>query len=156
MYMKYASIDGAVATKGFEKWIELTSFSWGVGRAIGTAARGAENREGSEPSISEITVTKNFDRSSPKLLAEAWGGKMDSTVNIKFTTTSKNAVVTYLEWELTNTGISGYSVSGGGDTPTESLSLNFTKIQMKHSPLDPSISGGPQSVNYDLTQMQGG
>ena len=33
IYMKFGSIDGAVTTKGFEKWIELNSFQWGVGRA---------------------------------------------------------------------------------------------------------------------------
>ena len=35
IYMKYGDIDGAVTTTGFEKWIELSSFQWGVGRGIG-------------------------------------------------------------------------------------------------------------------------
>ena len=53
IYMKWDGIDGAVTTKEFEKWIELDSFQFGVGRAIGTAARGAATREASEPSISD-------------------------------------------------------------------------------------------------------
>ena len=58
IYMKWDGIDGAVTTQGFEKWIELNSFQWGVGRAIGTAARGAATREASEPNVSEIVITK--------------------------------------------------------------------------------------------------
>ena len=64
VYMNWDGIDGAVTTKGFEKWIELSSFQWGVGRAIGTAARGAATREATEPNISEIVVSKRLDKAS--------------------------------------------------------------------------------------------
>jgi len=37
LYMKYGDIKGAVTTDGFKDWIELNSFQWGVGRAIGSA-----------------------------------------------------------------------------------------------------------------------
>ncbi|HXT81678.1 MAG TPA: type VI secretion system tube protein Hcp [Acetobacteraceae bacterium] len=154
IYMKYGSIDGSVTTEGFAKWIECNSFQWGVGRAIGSAARGATTREGSEPSLSEIVVTKAMDKASPKLLQDAWGGTMDSKVTIKFTTTTKNKVEDFLIYELENTGLSGYSVSSGGDTPSESLSLNFSKITETFKGLDPKTSGTPETVGYDLTQMK--
>ena len=35
---------------------------------------------------------------------------------------------TFLTYELSDTGLSGYSDLGGGDAPTERLSLNFTKV----------------------------
>ena len=57
----------AVYDHGFEKWIELSSFQWGVGRAIGTPRAVRHTREGSEPSISEVVVTKRMDKASPKL-----------------------------------------------------------------------------------------
>ena len=154
IYMKYGSIDGAATTQGFQKWIELDSFQWGVGRAIGTAARGAQTRESSEPSISEITVTKRMDAGTPKLLQDALAGHLDNKVEIKFTTTTKGEVVDFLGYELTNTGISGYSVSSGGDLPTESLSLNFTKIALTYKGTDPAISSNPVTVGYDLTLMK--
>jgi len=110
IYMSYGSVKGSVTTEGFDKWIELNSFQWGVGRAIGTAARGSTTREHSEPSLSEITVTKVMDTSSPKLFLDAVGGKLDNKVQIKFTTTAKGKVETFLTFELENTGISGYSM----------------------------------------------
>jgi type VI secretion system secreted protein Hcp len=155
IYLKYAAIKGSVTTDGFKDWIELHSFQAGVGRAIGTAARGSANREGSEPSISEITVTKQMDVASVPLLQDAWGGAMDSKVTVKFTTTTKNAVVTYLVYDMENVGLSGFSFSSGGDLPTESLSLNFTKITVTYSGMDPATKASPQSASYDLTQMKG-
>ena len=151
--MKMDGVDGAVTTKGFEKWIEVNSFQCGVGRAIGTAARGSATREASEPSISEIVVTKRLDKSSTKLFQDAVGGDLSKTVKFKFTTTTKDKVDTFLAYELTNCGLSGYSISSGGDAPTESLSLNFTKIMMTYTERDPSIGGSPDTVGYDLTTM---
>lgn len=154
IYMKYGSIKGSVTTEGFKDWIELDTFQWGVGRAVGTAARGAYSREHSEPTISEITVTKRSDIASPKLLLDAVGGKLDNKVEIKFTTTTKGKVETFLAYKLENTGLSGYSMSSGGDMPVEHLSLNFTKITETFTGFDPAISGSPETVGYDLTQMK--
>lgn len=40
--------------------------------------------------------------------------------------------------------ISGYSVSSGGDTPSESLSLNFTKVEMRdHRHDNKGAAGSP-------------
>ena len=83
IYCKYGDIKGAVTTDGFKDWIELNSFQWGASRHIGTAARGATTREHSEPSLSEVTVTKLQDVSSPKLFLDSVAGKMDNKVTIK-------------------------------------------------------------------------
>ena len=156
IYMKFGSINGAVTTKGFEKWIELGSCQLGVNRSIGTAARGLKNREGSEPSFSEIVVTKNQDESSPKLLEDAWGGDLGTKVQLKFTTTTKNAVETFLSIELENCGISSYSMSSHAEgIPMESLALNYTKITFAQTASDAKVGGSPVRVAYDLTMMKG-
>jgi type VI secretion system secreted protein Hcp len=152
--MKYGSIKGAVTTEGFKDWIELTSFQWGAGRGIGTAARGSTSREHSEPNLSEVTVTKVGDVASPKLFLDAVAGELNNKVTIKFTTTTKNKVETFLTYELENTGLSHYSLSSSGDMPMESLSLNFTKISKTFIGMDPATKGNPETVGYDLTQMK--
>jgi type VI secretion system secreted protein Hcp len=154
LYMKYGDIKGAVTTDGFKDWIELNSFQWGASRHIGTAARGATTREHSEPSLSEITVTKLTDVASPKLFLDSVAGKLDSKVTIKFTTTTKGKVETFLTYELENTGLSHYSMSSGGEAPMESLALNYTKITETFTGHDPGISGSPETVGYDLSQMK--
>ena len=151
IYMNWDGVTGDVTTQGFEKWIELTSFQWGVGRGIGSAMSGQASRESSIPSVSEIVVTKRMDGSSPGLWTDSVAGQLNTTVKIAFTTTSQGATTQFLNYELTNTGLSGYSLSSGGDMPTESLSLNFTKVVWSFTGTDPSVQGTPVTQGYDLT-----
>ncbi len=154
IYMKFGSIAGRVTTDGFKEWIELSSFQLGVGRAVGTGA-GGQQREGSHPNISEVTVTKVFDEASPKLYQDALAGAFDTKVDLKFTTTTKNKIDTFLHYELSQCGVSAYSVHSGGDNPVESISLNFTKIMLAPSPLDDK--GSPKAgakISYDLAVMK--
>jgi len=123
LYMKYGDIKGAVTTDGFKDWIELNSFQWGTSRQIDSAARGSTARGHSEPNLSEVTVTKPTDVASPKLFLDAVAGKLDSKVTIKFTSTTKGKVETFLTYEMENAGLSHDSLSSGGEAPMESLSL---------------------------------
>lgn len=155
IYMKYGAINGSVTTDGFKDWIELTSFQWGVGRSVNSPSKGEDTREGSEPSVSEVVVSKRMDKSSPKLWQDAVGGDFSTTVTIAMTTTTKDKVDTYLQYELKETGLSGYSASGAGtDPPAESLSLNFAQVTWKYTGRDAKISGNPEVVGWDLTQQK--
>jgi type VI secretion system secreted protein Hcp len=154
IYLKYGSIKGPVTTDGFKDWIELNSFQWGASRNISSAVRGALSREHSEPSLSEVTVTKLTDIASPKLFLESVAGKLDTKVTIKFTTTSKGKVETFLTFEFEDVGVSHYSMSSGGDMPMESMALNYTKISKTFTGMDPGISGSPETVGYSLTEMK--
>jgi type VI secretion system secreted protein Hcp len=153
IYMKFGAINGDVETAGFDKWIELNSFQWGVGRGIGSPVGGAQNREASAPSISEITVSKRMDITSVPLLMDAVLGELNTKVEIKFTTTTKNKTTTFLAYELTDCGLSGYSITSGGDMPTESLSLNFTKILETFSGMDAATQAKPVSTTINLAKI---
>jgi type VI secretion system secreted protein Hcp len=154
IYMQYGKIKGPVTTDGFKGWIELGSFHWNASRHIGTAARGSASREHSEPTLREVTVTKRTDMASPQLMLDSVAGKLDNKVQIKFTTTTKGKVETFLAFTLENTGISNYSLTSGGDMPMESLSLNFVSISETFKGTNPSIGGNPETVGYDLTTMK--
>lgn len=153
IYMNFNSlkIKGEVTAEGHKDWIDLGSFQWGVGRGIGAPTGSTKDRESSAPSVSEITVSKSLDSASVLLLQEALTGKA-VTVEIDFVKTGEGQLETYLKFTLTNTLISGYSMSSGGDRPSESLSLNFTKIEMKEMGSDEKGEGGqPASAGYDLS-----
>jgi type VI secretion system secreted protein Hcp len=154
--MKFGDVPGDVTTQGFKDWIEMNSFQFGVSRGVSSGAGGA-TRESSAPSISEIVVTKYFDKSSAKLYQDSVAGSFDKKVQIKMTTTTKSTIETFLTYDLSDCGVSSYSQSSGGDAPTESLSLNFVKIMVTPTPLDKSgqIKKGAV-VSYDLQQMKSG
>jgi type VI secretion system secreted protein Hcp len=149
--MKIEGIDGDVTATGHEKWIECHSLQWGVGRGIHTPTGSSAKREASSPSISEVTITKTMDASSPKLFTESCVGT-GKTINFHLVKTGQNELETYMEYTLTNGLISGYSVSTGGDSPSESLSFNFTKVEMKFTPYDnEGTAGDPVPAGYDVS-----
>lgn len=160
IFMKFGSINGEATLKGYTGDIELNSFQWGVGRAIGTPTAGSTTRDAGTPSVSEVTITKLMDKTSPLLLQQALAGPATTEVDIFFVEPAKvgsmakpGQPVTYAEYVLSNVLISAYSASSGGERPTESISLNFTKVQFNYFP-----NGGttPVSTVYDLTTALAG
>lgn len=147
--LKCAEWKGESKLKGFEDCFEVSSFQFGVGRAI-SSARGTSTREGNMASVSEITVTKVSDSVSTKLFEEALVGKMDKKVEIHFVRQGADGGVAYVVITLEGCGISGYSVSSGGDRPTESISLNFDKIEFGYNPVGDGLSGQYGGYIYDL------
>ena len=150
IYVKYAALNGDVTESTHSQWIEVNSFQWGVGRGIASPAGGSSDRESSAPSVSEIVVTKPTDVATVKLLDAALQGEGED-VTIDFCKTDKGKLSVYLSYTLNNTMISGYSSSSGGDRPTESVSLNFTKVMMTDVGLGAkNDEGQPATVGYDL------
>jgi type VI secretion system secreted protein Hcp len=155
IYVKMDGVKGDVTAEGFPDHMEVSSLQWGVGRGIGSPLGGSKDREASAPSVSEVVLTKVMDQSSPQLLREAlWGeGKK---VEIKLVKTDKDKLEIYAQYILEEALLSGYSVSSGGDRPTESLSLNFTKVEFNNTGMGPkNETGDPDRVQYDLAKAKG-
>lgn len=154
IYMKIDGIDGDATHENHKKWLDIMSLQWGVGRAIMTAAGSAKNREASEPSISDVVVTKVMDTSSVKLFTEACTGKEGKKAVIHLVTTGSPGQL-YMEYTLSSVLISGYSMSTNGDRPTESISLNFTKLETKYIPYDDKNKPETAiSASYDLASTK--
>ena len=150
IYLKYDGIDGDATHEDHKKWITIESMQWGVGRAIATATGSTMNREASEPSVAELTVSKQMDTSSVYLFQEACTGQTGKEVKVHLVSTGSPGK-TYVEYTLENSLVSGYSVSSGGDRPSESVSISFTKFLMKYIPLESNNeAGSPVTKGYDL------
>lgn len=157
IYMKFGDIKGDVTTDGYKEWISLNSAQLGAGRGIASAKGTGANREASEPSISEIVVTKDWDASSSsELFQEAVSGELSRAVEIHYTTTSSKKQEPFLIVKLKDCGISSFSSSSGGEgRPGESLSLNFAHIEI----IPKKVAEGLKStdgtkVSFDLKQMK--
>jgi type VI secretion system secreted protein Hcp len=114
--MNYEGIMGDVTEKAHAGWIELQSIQIGPTRGGGR-----------EPALSEITITKLTDRTSPQFYNESlWGEGKNVTIDFVHADGTP-----YLRLELKGTLISGYSPgnSGRGTKPSiETLVLKFTKM----------------------------
>lgn len=132
--LKFATaINGDSIVAGHEQWITISSVQLGVGRAISVSG-GGKDRETSNPSFSEVTLTKSTDIASADLFMQSVCGKSLGKAEIHFVQTggADKKQQVYLKIELTDAIVSSYSASSGGDRPSESFSLNFTQISYQY------------------------
>jgi type VI secretion system secreted protein Hcp len=159
-YLKYDVIPKgeslADGHKGSDGWIELGSVQFGAGRSISTPTGASSKREASAPTISELVATKLMDSVSPLLFQALVKGQNGKAV-VELTETHDQKLETYLTVTMENTMVSSYSVSSGGDRPSESFSLNFTKIEYKYQGYDDAHkpdSSKKAAVTFDLAQAK--
>lgn len=159
-YLKYSTtIKGESLTqgrKGSDGWIEIESVGWGCGRGIRTPVGSSGRREASAPSVSEVSFTKHMDSTSPLLAQEALVGKAADAV-IELVETGADKLETFLTLKLSNAMIAAYSMGSGGDRPKESITLNFTKIEMIYQGYDDQHkvhNSKKQNFIYDITTAQ--
>jgi type VI secretion system secreted protein Hcp len=151
IYLQLDGIQGDATQASHKQWTDIKSIQWSVNRTMNTLAGASANREGSEPEVGEVILTKTSDSSSPKLLTEAASGSAGKTAKIHLVT-SGSPGDTYLEFTLTNVLVSGYTITSTGDRPEENLVLNFTKVEMKYTPFDASHTAqSPIISSYDLS-----
>lgn len=111
------------------------------------------NREATRPTLSEITFTKMADNSSTSLFKESVTGSTGKLVKIKFVQTGADKVVEYMDYEIEDCLVSGYSISADGEgDPVETITLSFAKIMVNYHDYDKkNVGASPQRVGYDLT-----
>lgn len=126
-FLNFGDIKGESTDKDHKDWVEIDSFSLGALRT-GPSAAGAPGS--ARVNLSEIKVTKVVDKASPKLM-QAWKQKRSFPTVILECRKAGGTQMEYLKYVLENVTITG--MSSGGDRPTESLSLNFTKIEYAYA-----------------------
>jgi len=129
VFVQIPGITGGATEKNHTGWIQVDSMQFGVGRSLNKPLGHATSREAGQPTVSEIHVTKQMDNASIELFG--WSVASFSTKKIQIDVTSTGRTdKPFASYKLENAVISGYSVSGSGNSqPTESISFNFTKIE---------------------------
>jgi type VI secretion system secreted protein Hcp len=127
IYIKFpAGIKGETEQAGHEEEVAATSLQWGAGRAISIASVG---RETGLATVSDIVFTKSFDSASNDLANACLLATPLDEIVITFRKDAGEASLDYLAYTLTDCLISNYSMSAGGETPVESVSISFIKIK---------------------------
>ncbi len=160
IYLKIEGLPGESADAAHRGEIEASSWSFGAtqaasprfggGAGAGRAAMAGPGTQEPPTGPGAITVSKTYDAASPKLLQACAQGKHfpKATLSVR---KSGGGQQEYTSYELENVMVSSYSLgSSGGDRPMESLSLNFTKIEMKAAPDEGAKAGSPAKAGYDV------
>jgi type VI secretion system secreted protein Hcp len=146
------TIKGNSTYKGYTDKIILNSFSHGVALPMSGDPANTERTMG-RPQFSEMTFSKMTDQSTPQLYAAcAKGAKLGlATVNIG--RNEGGDFMSLLKYELENAMVSGISTSGGGGSPQDSFSLNFTGIKTYFTQqASDSTKKGTADFGWDLKQ----
>ena len=136
-YLKIGDIKGESTDREHKEWIIIESFSQGQAQ---TQSSGTGGPRSSHVVFSDVSVSKELDKASPKIAEAVATGKHFPTAELHLTTTyDDGSQATYYAYELKNVQVVSYSISGQGQSegvPTEQFSLNFEEIKVTYSELD--------------------
>ncbi len=150
MFIKIEGIEGESQDEKHKNEIQI--LSWSMGAANAGSSGVGEGSGTSKVNVSDFSFTKLLDKSSPNLFINCCSGKHIATVVLTVRKAGEKPQ-DYMTMTFNEVLISGYNVSGadGGGLPTESVSLNFSKIkhEYKEQKADGTL-GGPISKTYDI------
>lgn len=149
-FLKIEGIDGESKDEKHSDEIEIMSFSFGASNT-GTSSMGTGAGSG-KVNIHDFSFVKIIDKASSNLFKQVANGKHIATATLSCRkSTGDGGQQDYLIIKFSDVVISSYQCggsSGGSPIPSESISLNFTKIEYDYKPqnekgaLGASVKGG--------------
>ena len=130
VFLELSGIQGESTARGFENQIEIREFQFDLGRDKATAL------------FSDITLSKELDKSSPALMLRAANGTTIPSARIRFAETTDAAPIVYLRYCLTGVRVNSYSQSSGDERPTEIFSLGYNTIVQSYTQQAAAGGGG--------------
>lgn len=160
IFLKFESpkVEGESQDAELKGQVECLSWAWGESQdATITANKGLA---AGRVNVSEMSISKRIDRSSPKLFLHCATGATFG----KVTLVQRKAVgkeqhqKAFITITLETVMITSYQVSGsdGAGTPMESISLKFVKIKYDYKVDDKGTLTSAGEESLDLAQAKAG
>lgn len=150
-FLKLEGVDGESQDDKHKNEIDISTVSWGVVNA-GAGAYGTGSGAG-KAQFQDIHITKLTDKASAILLLNCATGKHHGSATLCFRKAGENPVE-YLKIKLTEVTVSSFQGSGHGGSggmSEESISLNFSKIEVTYTPqAADGTSLGQVIAGYDV------
>jgi type VI secretion system secreted protein Hcp len=148
-YLKLDGIDGEATESKHSKWIDVDTFQWGVSHNVDMVGSGLSS---GKAHIDAFSFSKLSDASSPKLALHCCTGQHIKLAEIHFSQATGEKQV-WMSYKLTDCLVSGFHISGsraGVDRPQESVSISFSKWEVKYQPTDSKgVLGGAIPAGFD-------
>jgi type VI secretion system secreted protein Hcp len=122
---------GESADKKHKGEIDVMSFSWGESNS-GSSGFGGGAGAG-KVNMQDITFAIRTCKASPNLALACANGEHIPSATLTVRKAGKEQQE-FLIFKFTSVLVSSYQLSGSTELPTESLSLNYAKIEMSYSP----------------------
>jgi type VI secretion system secreted protein Hcp len=141
IFAKLGDIKGESIDDKHKDEIEVLSFSWGVTNA-GSAATGGAGA--GKATFRDLSIVHNIDKASPKLLQACATGVhlKEATITHRKAGRSQQE---FLVVKMNDIIVTSVTHGGAGDqTPSETVSLAFAKVNLEYRPqkADGSLDAG--------------
>jgi len=137
-FLKLDGVDGESVQKGYEKWIEILSFSWG---ATQTPTRGTGSGAGSgKVQFQDFHFVVNFSKASPELFKRCATGEHIKTGVLSVRKAGEKPVEFY-KVRMSDLLVSSYQEGSGGEVPVDPVSLNFADVAIDLPQQSPTGTG---------------
>jgi len=148
------TIIGNCQVNGYTDKVIVLSYSHSASIPLQMDSANTERTAG-RPAFSEISFSKMSDLSTTEMYKACTQGTKIGTVTLHVGRVENGVYMNFFKYTFTNAMISNISSSGGGGIPSDSFSLNFSKIQCDYTQqkID-STSKGTGTWNWNLETMQ--
>lgn len=149
-FLKIEGIDGESTDEGHRGEIEILSWSWGTNQ-MGTGGQAGSNR-GGKVNFQDLSVTKAIDGTTDTLMLGHFEGKHFPTAKLTMRKAGGNPQEYYVI-TLKDVMISSFAQAGDGSQETETISLNYTKIEFDYrAQSSDGSAGNPKTWGWDLSK----
>jgi type VI secretion system secreted protein Hcp len=140
-FLKIDGIPGESLDAKHKDEIEVLSWSWGETNEPPPASGGGAGS--GKVAMTDLHVSANLSRASPQLLLACASGKHIKSAVLSGRKAGK-AQAEFLTFSLSDVLVSGYQTGGSAaEVPLDSISLNFSKIEVSYTPQKPDGSPAP-------------
>lgn len=131
--LQKGDIIGESKNKGYEKCIQLLSWSWGVSNSGSSVTGGGVG--GAKASFQDFHFTQQMSKASPKIVLFCATGQHMAEALLTLRKSGKtDAQQVFLTIKFTDLLISSYQTGGTDDSglPIEQISLNYSTYEMEY------------------------
>jgi len=132
-FLKLTDIKGESAQKGHEEEIDILSWSWGESNS-GSSSDGGGSGSG-KVNMQDVAFAMKINKASPALFKACASGAHIAEGVLTCRRAGKEPRP-YLTIKFTDCLVSSFQTGGsqGDEVPTDSISLNFSKIDYSYTP----------------------
>ena len=145
-FLYIEGIQGEASDAGFKNWIDISQWHWGVSRAITSHTATQGDRESSNPTITDLTLTRFMDKATAPLFIESCCGTGKTAKLVQTKTGTGSGSNVFVEHTFYNALISRYhtaALANAAARPREEITLSFVEVDTRYTPYD--NNGLPQA-----------
>lgn len=151
-FLKLGDIEGESQVKGFEDYIQVLAWSWGMSQS-GTTHMG-KGAGGGKANVQDLNITHAVDAATPRIMTACCSGEHFKVGGELILRKAGKDALNYLVYKFEPVIITSVSVGGAANEEQifENFTLNFGKFEVFYQPqsAEGTAEGGTKDGGWDI------